>query len=170
MSADVNPDAYSPSTSEFLAALEESGLFHASEVVELRDRFGRDADPRDAGALARRLITEGVLTDFQAERLLLGYKQGLVYGRYAVLDMIGAGAMGRVFKARHLLMDRVVALKLIRPDGPMIVRSIRPPEMMHPSQTRESVAIPMRAPVSSANTNLAGGSGTAQVRIGQRGL
>ena len=49
-------------------------------------------------------------------RLLRG-KKGLVFGRYALLDHIGQGARGRVFKARHRLMDRVVALKVLSPDG-----------------------------------------------------
>jgi serine/threonine protein kinase len=39
----------------------------------------------------------------------------LDHPRYRVLGMIGAGGMGRVFKAEHLLMGRVVALKVPRP-------------------------------------------------------
>jgi serine/threonine protein kinase len=37
-------------------------------------------------------------------------------GQYELLEELGAGGMGRVFKARHRLMDRVVALKILR-DG-----------------------------------------------------
>ncbi len=36
-------------------------------------------------------------------------------GRYVILDRLGAGARGRVFKAQHRLMGRVVALKVIAP-------------------------------------------------------
>jgi tRNA A-37 threonylcarbamoyl transferase component Bud32 len=36
--------------------------------------------------------------------------------RYAVLEELGAGGMGTVYKARHRLMDRVVAVKVVRPD------------------------------------------------------
>ena len=35
--------------------------------------------------------------------------------RYEVLEHLGAGGMGTVFKARHRLMDRVVALKVMHP-------------------------------------------------------
>lgn len=36
--------------------------------------------------------------------------------RYELMELLGAGGMGAVFKARHKLMDRLVALKVLRPD------------------------------------------------------
>ncbi len=36
--------------------------------------------------------------------------------RYAVVEKIGEGGMGTVYKARQVAMDRMVALKVIRPD------------------------------------------------------
>jgi eukaryotic-like serine/threonine-protein kinase len=51
-------------------------------------------------------------------------KHGLVVGRYILLDLIGTGARGRVYKARHSLMDRVVALKAILLEHALSQRSV----------------------------------------------
>jgi serine/threonine protein kinase len=99
---------------EFLAALERSGALPDAQWRELRDRFAQAAGLRDSLAIAHQLIEEGVLTEFQARRLLRG-KRGIDFGRYVLLDDLGRGARGRVYKARHRLMDRVVALKVLLP-------------------------------------------------------
>src|SRR4029077_21058200 len=101
---------------EFLAALERSGVLPDGKWREVQDRFVHRTGLRDALALAHQLIDEGTLTEFQARRLLRG-KKDLAFGRYALVDHIGQGARGRVFKARHRLMDRVVALKMFLPEG-----------------------------------------------------
>jgi serine/threonine protein kinase len=44
----------------------------------------------------------------------VGPKQ-LILGDYVLLRRIGAGANGRVFKARHRQMERLVALKMMAP-------------------------------------------------------
>ena len=37
-------------------------------------------------------------------------------GRYEILQMLGLGGMGAVYKAQDLELDRTIALKVIRPD------------------------------------------------------
>jgi serine/threonine-protein kinase len=100
---------------EFLNALERSRVLPDGQWQSVQDRFGPGSDDEDSLDLARKLIREGTLTVFQARRLSTG-KKSLEFGRYALIDHIGQGARGRVFKARHRLMDRVVALKVYMPD------------------------------------------------------
>jgi serine/threonine-protein kinase len=48
--------------------------------------------------------------------LYRGRTDGFTLGQYRILDRIGRGGMGRVFKAEHQTMNRVVALKVLAPD------------------------------------------------------
>lgn len=59
------------------------------------------------------LVEHGLLTEYQAGRVDAGTMSGLILGNYRVLDRLGAGAMGVVFKAEHLEMRRQVAIKVL---------------------------------------------------------
>lgn len=83
---------------------------------EVRGRVRAGDYPFDPTELARRLIREGILTEYQAKKLLSGKTAGLAVGKYVILDRLGSGSMGRVYKAQHSLMGRVVALKVIAPE------------------------------------------------------
>src|SRR5262245_40137636 len=63
--------------------------------------------------LANLLVEFGALTEYQAERISAGTTFGMVLGNYRVLDRLGAGGMGVVFRAEHLRMRRQVAIKVL---------------------------------------------------------
>jgi len=42
-----------------------------------------------------------------------GKAKSLVLGNYVLLEMIGSGGMGQVFKAEHRRMHRTVAIKIL---------------------------------------------------------
>ncbi|MGD9645291.1 MAG: serine/threonine-protein kinase [Pirellulales bacterium] len=62
--------------------------------------------------LAAALVERGWLNRWQADQLLLG-RARFTLGPYRVIDSIGQGGMGQVFKAEHVLMGRVVAVKVL---------------------------------------------------------
>ena len=97
---------------KFVRQLEDSGIL-AGET--LKDFLPPKSEPKDAEALARDLIRKKKLTKFQAEEVSKGKGKSLVLGNYVLMEKIGAGGMGQVFKARHRRMDRLVAVKLLPP-------------------------------------------------------
>src|SRR4051794_14388510 len=94
-----------------LERLRESELLEAAQMDELaRLPEARDPDPR---VLGRVLLQRRLLTRFQINRVAQGKAKELQIGPFVLLDKLGEGGMGQVFKARHQHMGRVVALKLM---------------------------------------------------------
>src|SRR5262245_32514225 len=67
----------------------------------------------NAETLLSKLSELGLLTEYQAVRIKAGTTFGLVLGNYRILDRLGAGGMGIVFRGEHQLLRREVALKVL---------------------------------------------------------
>jgi serine/threonine-protein kinase len=96
----------------FLAGVRQSGLLTRAQVSALPLLLPETPKAR---TVARALVERGFLTRFQAERILVGRTAGFLLGQYKILDQLGRGGMGRVFKAEHRTMGRIVALKVLSP-------------------------------------------------------
>jgi WD40 repeat protein/serine/threonine protein kinase len=90
-----------------------------SEVQRLQGQF------REPKLLAKELLQRGWLTPFQANLLLQGRGQELVLGPYVLLDRLGEGGMGQVFKARHAELGHWAALKVIRKERLQNAEAVR---------------------------------------------
>jgi serine/threonine protein kinase len=100
------------SVSNLVEMIARSQLLDAPRLAELRDSLcQRFPEPM---ALARELLGRDWLTAYQVNHLLWGRESGLLLGPYVLLERLGEGGTGWVFKARHQHLDRLVAVKVLR--------------------------------------------------------
>jgi formylglycine-generating enzyme required for sulfatase activity/tRNA A-37 threonylcarbamoyl transferase component Bud32 len=102
------------SSTEFLDALRRFALLEPAKLEDVTLHLLPQYP--SASTLGEQLIAQGALTSYQVESLLDDRGQELLLGPYIVLDCLGKGGMGAVYKARHTELDRVAAVKVIRGD------------------------------------------------------
>lgn len=98
---------------QFVQTLSDSGLMTKQEVQQLLGGLSDDEKPKNGEEMAKLLFRQGKLTKFQTQSVYQGKAKGLILGDYVLLDQIGEGGMGQVFRAQHRRMKRIVALKVL---------------------------------------------------------
>ena len=106
---DAGSEQPADSVEHFVKTLKRSKLLTSKQLRIIDDIAG----PVDsASSLARCLVAEGLLTRWQGRQLLAGYWRFFL-GKYRLLESIGKGGMGTVYRAEQPGLNRIVALKVM---------------------------------------------------------
>lgn len=102
-----------PTIEQFTLHLVESGLMTAEELSAFCSTRDIDIHQDETSGLIKQLVQALKLTPYQAHVLCSETPQPLVLNNYVLLEPLGEGGMGQVFRARHRWMQREVALKTL---------------------------------------------------------
>ena len=134
--------AFSPHATKILPSDHDFALPHAAtlltqlveEWIVLPEEWDETpADRREelskvtsTDELLHRLVERHLLTVFQSDSIRQGMMNDLVLGHYRLLEPIGRGGMGAVFRSEHLYLRRQVAIKVmsrtVEPDHRLLHR------------------------------------------------
>ena len=100
---------------DFAEKVALSGLVSTAELTQARAQV----EPKPAAdaslRLARLLVQQGLLTTYQARKLLAGATRGFFLGGYRILSPLGEGGTGKVFLAVNEQTFGKVAIKVLPP-------------------------------------------------------
>lgn len=105
-----------PTVEAFIDLVRRSTLVEKDQLNALLLGLKEDASGEpvtDADLVANRFVETGLITRWQADRLLEGRYKGFFLGKYKLLNLLGTGGMSSVYLAEHVLMQRRVAIKVL---------------------------------------------------------
>jgi serine/threonine protein kinase len=100
------------SCGEYVEALDQTGLLGAAQRESLAE-FLRKSPTAGPKELAGFLVQQGMLTKFQTDYVLEGRAADLTLAAYTLVDVIGTGTMGAVYKARSSKDGGWYAIKIV---------------------------------------------------------
>ncbi len=101
------------SPASLIDALRGSGLLAPAAVEQIAREIAPFGD--DTQAALRHVLDNELVPVYQLRKVVHGKTTELFVGPFVVLDKLGEGGMGKVFKARDVRTGRIAALKVIRP-------------------------------------------------------
>jgi eukaryotic-like serine/threonine-protein kinase len=104
--------ATSQAIESFWIQLTESRLVPAAQIQAISRELETAGVVSDAVA-AKNLVQRGLLTRYQADRLLEGRSRGFFFDDYKLLDLLGVGGMGWVYRAENAQTHEIFALKVL---------------------------------------------------------
>jgi serine/threonine-protein kinase len=97
----------------FVWDLRRSNLIDRGQLDQVVGEFLKKHPRAEPPQLAEYLVAQNILTQFQSDRILQGKTQGLVLGPYTLMDSIGTGSMGTVYKAFSKTDNKWYAVKVL---------------------------------------------------------
>ena len=97
----------------FVWDLRRSNLLDRGQLDQIIGEFLGKNPRAEPPALAEFLVGRSILTQFQAERLLAGKTQGFVLGPFVLMDALGSGSMGTVYKSQSKTDNNWFAVKVL---------------------------------------------------------
>src|SRR5262245_3330255 len=97
----------------FVWDLRRSNLIDRGQLDQVVGEFLNRHPGAEPPALADHLVKQNILTQFQADRLLQGKTQGFVLGPFTLMDALGTGSMGTVYKAQSKTDNQWYAVKVL---------------------------------------------------------
>jgi serine/threonine-protein kinase len=97
----------------FVWDLRRSNLIDRGRLDQVIGEFLSKNPRAEPPQLSEYLVEENILTAFQAERLLQGKTQGFVLGPFTLMDALGSGSMGTVYKAHNKTDNQWYAVKVL---------------------------------------------------------
>lgn len=94
-----------------ICALRDSGLHNSDRLTFAAVGIGCAGDDV---ALADQLLAKGLITPYMHRKVRINRAYEILFGPYLILDKIGEGGMGKVYRAVKLKTGQLVALKVVR--------------------------------------------------------
>lgn len=99
---------------EWLESLRGSGLLSTAQLEEVA-RLGRARRWQEWDDFFELLSRRRLLSVYAGRKILQGKAEELQFGPFVLLDKLGEGGMGKVYRARRCSDGAIFALKVVRP-------------------------------------------------------
>ncbi|MCC9599765.1 serine/threonine protein kinase [Stieleria sp. JC731] len=111
-------------TRDFVRRSMHAGLVELPDIKKVVVSLMAEDTRFSPERLADGLVGANLLTPWQARKLLTGKAKGFYLGNYKLMRPLGKGGMGVVFLAKHSVMNRLMALKILPSEASKDARRI----------------------------------------------
>ena len=106
-----------PSANSFVNLLEKSGVVAPDSlkaaVTELKEKMTAAGETITTASLVKHLIEKELITQWQADKFMVGKYKGFFLGKFKLLQHLGSGGMSSVYLARHKISNQLRAVKVL---------------------------------------------------------